>query len=94
MCLFTYARALIQRGSGSTIPPNAVLDFEVEMLDWEENDNRSNVTDDGRVKILVEKEGKGWKSPTEGATAIVKLTGYIGRYTHHAYIFTSTCTKT
>jgi FK506-binding protein 4/5 len=62
-------------GSGSNIPPNAWLVFEIEMLDWMLQDvsdrkDRSLL----RVKIV---EGEGWETAMDGATVTANYTLYV-----------------
>lgn len=64
------------RETGS-IPPNSSLDFEVELLDWDNWQTLSGPTTDGIKKKVIE-EGDGNQQPENGGSATVS---YVGKYT-------------
>lgn len=66
---YAYGKA----GSGSKIPPDATLVFEVELFDWKGEDV-SDVKDEGVVRSQL-KKGEGYMTPKEGATCEVHIVG-------------------
>ena len=51
-------------GSSDKIPPNATLQFQIELVEWKGED----VTKDGQVTKLTFEKGEGYDKPNIGAT--------------------------
>lgn len=61
-------------GDQGSVPPNATLDIDLELLSWK---TVSNVTDDKKVIKKILKEGDGYERPNEGAVVKLKLIGKL-----------------
>lgn len=64
-------------GSGTKIPPNATLQFEIELVQWKGED----VTKDGQVTKIVLQKGKGYEKPNTGALCEGQLTNSHSLFT-------------
>lgn len=62
-----------------TIPANATLKFDVELLSWE---NTQKVTEDKGVVKKIIKKGEGHNRPNENATVVVKYTAKVKETGH------------
>ena len=52
-----------KEGSGTKIPPDATLQFEIELVQWKGED----VTRDGQVTKIILEKGEGYEKPNTGA---------------------------
>ncbi|CAM8985168.1 unnamed protein product [Rhodiola kirilowii] len=61
-------------GNVGTIPPNAILQIELELVSWK---TVTEVTDDKKVLKKTLKEGEGYERPNDGAVVRLKLVGKL-----------------
>lgn len=69
-----------KQGSGTKIPPDSTLVFQVELLAWEDEDVSPISFKKGRVMRRIRKAGSGYSTPNEGAKCKVRIVGkYEGK---------------
>ena len=69
-----------KEGSGTKIPPNATLRFEIELVCWKGED----VTKDGQVTKIILKKGEGYDKPNTGAACEGKILVTVSFLHHNA----------
>jgi len=52
-----------QEGSGTKIPPNTTLQFEIELVHWKGEE----LTKDGQLTKIILEKGEGYEKPNTGA---------------------------